>query len=114
VRTHLLAAIGMIGACTFGAHTANASVTSVVVDRNITFKGPGVHHYRYVEAIDPLSNDGTRCEAALRAARSVLERRPSILLVQACSRPSADSWRFAGCGLTIARKNSISYSHSRG
>jgi hypothetical protein len=46
VRTHLLAAIGMIGACTFGAHTANASVTSVVVDRNITFKGPGVHHYR--------------------------------------------------------------------
>jgi Alpha/beta hydrolase domain len=50
VRTHLLAPIGLIGACTLGAHTANASVTSVVVDRNITFKGPGVHHYRYVEA----------------------------------------------------------------
>ena len=50
MRTHLLAAIGAIGACTFGAHTANASVTSVVVDRNITFKGPGVHRYRYVEA----------------------------------------------------------------
>ena len=38
MRTHLLAAIGMIGACTVGAHTANASVTSVVVDRNITFE----------------------------------------------------------------------------
>src|SRR4029453_10162246 len=42
--------MSLIGACTLGAHMGNASVTSVVVDRNITFKGPGVYHYRYVEA----------------------------------------------------------------
>ena len=50
MRTHCVAAIGLIGACAFGATTANASVTSVVVNRNIKFKGHGVRHYRYVEA----------------------------------------------------------------
>jgi DNA-binding CsgD family transcriptional regulator len=33
-------------------------------------------------------NDGAKCEAALRAARSVLERRPSIPIAQAASRIS--------------------------
>jgi Alpha/beta hydrolase domain len=50
MRIHNLAAVGVIGMCALTARTASATVTSLEVNRNITFTRDNLEHYRYVEA----------------------------------------------------------------